>query len=57
MDLMLHAEISISGPLQCFDFFMMYWRVTLAWANYCEGGIVGVAVENLIWTVGAFGAV
>ena len=54
---MLHAEISISGPLQCFDFFMMYWRVTLAWANYCEGGIVGVAVDNLIWTVGAFGAV
>ena len=36
---------------------MMDWRVTLDWANFCEGGIVEVAVADLIWTVGAFGAV
>ena len=36
---------------------MMDCRVTLAWANHCEGEIVAVAVPDLIWTVGAFGDV
>ena len=56
MDLMLHTEISIAGPLQCLGFFMMDWRVNLAWANYCDSGIVAVAVADLIWTIGAIGA-
>ena len=58
MDLVSHAKISIAGPhLQCLEFFMMDWRATLVWANFCEGGIVVVAVADLIWDVGAFGAV
>ena len=57
MDLVLHAKISIAGPLQCLDFFMIYCRVTLALANYFEGVTLAVDVADLIWTVGAFGAV
>ena len=57
MDLVSHAKITIAGPLQCLDFFMMDWRVNLAWTNYREGGIVYVAVAYLIWTIGACGSV
>ena len=57
MDLVSHAKITIAGPLQCLDFFMMDWRVNLAWTNYREGGIVYVAVADLIWTIGACGSV
>ena len=56
MDHVSHADISISGPLPYLDFFMIYWRVNLAWANYCDSGIVAVAVADLIWTIGAIGA-
>ena len=54
MDLVSHADISIARPLQCLEFFMMDWRVNLAWDNYFEGGCVAVAVDDLIWTFGSF---
>ena len=57
MDIVPHAEIYIAGPPQCLELFMMDWRATLAWSNYCEGGIIAVAMADLIWTIVAFGAV
>ena len=57
MDLVSFAEISIAAPRQFFDFFIMDWRVTFAWAIVAaEGFNEGSTIVDLIWAVGVVGA-